>query len=138
MFKKSCKKIAALALVFILGAGSPAFAKTITIPNKNTNAEKSMTMIKGDFKEQGFEKLISDLDLTKEDLDKARNSSKTIFDLAKKKNNLSADEVREMLIKIDTENINKELDEGKLTKEKADEIISNMKTRIQNWDGKLK
>lgn len=137
MFKQSGKKIAALALVFVIGAGSTAFAKTSTTPS-STKVSGSTTTKKGGFRGEGFEKLITDLGLTKDDLDKARGSSKTIFDLAKEKKGLSADKVREMLIKNDTESINKAVSEGKLTKEEGKKIIANIKEKIAKWDGSIK
>lgn len=83
-------------------------------------------------------KFLKDLGITKEEVDTARSSGKTIFDLAKEKKNLSPDQVKEMMIKEKTEDINKKVSEGKITKEKGEEIISHIKTRIQNWDGKFK
>jgi lipoate-protein ligase A len=88
-------------------------------------------------KTKGF-KFLKNLGITREEVKAARSSGKTIFDLAKEKKNLSPDQVKEMMIKEKTEDINKKVSEGKITKEKGEEIISRMKTRIQNWDGKLK
>lgn len=83
-------------------------------------------------------KFLRDLGLSKQEIEEARKSDKTIFDLAKEKKNLTPQQVKDMMIKDKTEAINKKVSEGKLTKEKGEETITNMKTRIQNWDGKFK
>lgn len=82
-------------------------------------------------------KFLKDLGLTKEDIEKAKESGKTIYDLAKEKKNLSPQQVKEIMIKDKTEAINKKVSEGKITKEKGDEILTRIKNHIQNWDGKL-
>lgn len=81
--------------------------------------------------------LMRNLELTTKDIDDARKSGKTIFDLAKEKKNMAPDQVKTSLIKEKTERIDKAVSEGKISKEKADEMKAKIKERIQNWDGKL-
>lgn len=83
-------------------------------------------------------KFLRDLGLSKQEIEEARKSGKTIFDLAKEKKNLTPQQVKDMMIKDKAEAINKKVSDGELTKEKGEQIITNMKTRIQNWDGKFK
>lgn len=90
------------------------------------------------YKHGGRFKAFKELGLTEQDIEEARKSGKTIFDIAKEKKGLSPEQVKAIMIKSKTEAINKKVSEGKITKEKADEIIAKMKKRIENWDGKLK
>lgn len=92
------------------------------------------------FKDRKFRDLssIKELKLTKEDIESAKKSGKTLFDLEKEKNNMTPDQVRSIIIKAKTDDINKRVTEGKLTREKADVIIPKMKLKIERWDGNLK
>lgn len=81
--------------------------------------------------------LKKDLGFTDEEIKSAADSGKTAFDLAKQKG-ISHDKLKEMIIDKETKNIDKAVTDGKIPKEKADEIKSSFKSRIQNWDGSLK
>lgn len=136
MFKRHVKKITAFTLVFMLGLSTTAFASTPAGPSSGTtvpNAE-NQRMHKVSFRKEGFKALLQQLGLTKEDLNKGREANKTIFDLAKEKG-YTNEQVKEMLLKNETAAINKAVQEGKITKEKADELLGKVKERIANWDG---
>lgn len=140
MLKKNRQKIAALAFVFMTFMSSTVFAKTSLTPNETTSipkTEKKAKMHGRCLKKEAFDKLLKDIGLTKEDLDKGRESNKTFFDLAKEKG-YTEKQVKEMLIKNKTEAINKAVQEGKLTKEEADKMTEKVKERTLKWDGSLK
>lgn len=139
MIRKNFKKAAALALIFTTLIGSTAFATTSLTPNETNTAPKlkNSKVHKKGFKREAFNKLLKDLGLTGEDLKKAEESNKTIFDLAKEKG-YSEKQVKEMLIKNKTDAINKAVEDGDLTREKADKIIEKVKEKTSNWDGSLK
>ncbi|HEY5562818.1 MAG TPA: hypothetical protein VIK72_13865 [Clostridiaceae bacterium] len=77
------------------------------------------------------------LGLTPQDMEEAKKSGKTIYDLAKEKKNMSPAEVKNYIIDQTSVKINDAVSKGKFTKEKGDEIINNVKTKINNWDGKI-
>jgi len=140
MFKTKTKKIAALTLSLSILIGSTAFAKTSTNPKEPINPEKKIGERNHKRGPGKCKKLasIKELGLTEEEIINARNSGKTLFDLAKEKKGLTPEQVRSILIKTKTDAINKKVAEGKITKEKADMILPKMKSRIENWDGSLK
>lgn len=139
MISKKSKIIAALSLSMMIGLGSTAFAATNSTSKETKKPNKMMEMFKNKkaHGNDGFGQLIQKLGLTKEDIATAKNSGKTLFDLAKEKG-YTADQVREMLVQIKTECINKAVTDGKLTKEKADELISKAKEQASKWDGSIK
>ncbi|MCM8712062.1 YckD family protein [Clostridium sp. SYSU_GA19001] len=140
MLKGNKTKIAALSLALVALISSPAFAKSASAADdtKTSVSTQAPCEDKKCHKPDGFFKTFEALGLTKEDIEAARKSGKTIFDLAKEKKGLSPEQVKDIMIKSKTEHINKKVSEGKITKEKADEIITKMKERMKNWDGKLK
>jgi lipoate-protein ligase A len=89
------------------------------------------------YRNGNFEDLssIKELKLTKEDIEAGRKSGKTLFEIAKEKNGMTPEQVKSILIRAKTDDINKKVEEGKLTREKADTIISKMKLTIERWDG---
>jgi polyhydroxyalkanoate synthesis regulator phasin len=73
---------------------------------------------------------------TKAQIDDAAKAGKTAFDLAKEKG-MTADQLRATIIDTKSKKIDQMVTEGKITKEKADTIKSNLTTKIKNWDGGL-
>ncbi|TDT51070.1 hypothetical protein [Fonticella tunisiensis] len=138
MLKKISKKILVLSLTLIIGIGSTAFAVLQPVPDNTDNSKKKIEEKKERKEAQraAFDNLINQLGLTKHDIENARASNKTLFDLAKTKG-YTPDQVREMMIKNETDLINKHVSQGKLTQEQGKIAIEKMKERIKKWDGSL-
>lgn len=135
MIKGNVRKLAALSLSLALAVSYTTFAQTNTSPKECCNSVECKKARIGDRKES-FNKLVNELGLTEKDLIDARSNGKSLFDLAKTKG-YTPDQVRSMAIKIKTEKLNKAVSEGKLTKEKAEEITKRIEERFKNWDGSL-
>lgn len=144
MIKKSLRMAAVLSLTLVICLSSTAYA--ITGKEVSSNINPSQCSEKCTHKDNDKHKLgrfkgltsIKELGLTQEDIDSAKTSGKTIFDIVKEKKGLKPEEVKSIIIKSKTEAINKKVEDGTLTKEKAEEKISKMKEKIEKWDGSLK
>jgi lipoate-protein ligase A len=136
MLRGNPKKFTAFSLALLIGLSSTAIAKAASASEgaKAPTKTEAQKMNRGEHRKEEFNKLLNQLGLSKEDLDKARASNKTLFDLAKEKG-YTPEQVREIMIKNKTESINKAVSEGKLTQEKADIILKGMKEKLSNWDG---
>jgi lipoate-protein ligase A len=135
MIKGNVRKLAALSLSLALAMSYTAFAQTNLSPKEGCNSAECVKVRTGDKKDY-FNKLVNELGLTEKDIIDARSNGKSLFDLAKTKG-YSPDQVRSKALKIKTENLNKAVSEGKLTKEKAEEITRRIEERFKNWDGSL-
>jgi len=143
MSNKNLRKISVLILVLLIALSSTALAAPTSDAEKSqnpTNKTDHKCPKNGLHKGMHLKKLasIKELGLTEEELIAGSKANKTIFDLAKEKKGLSPDQVKTIIIKSRTEDINKKVSEGKITKEKAEIIIPKMKNRIGKWDGSLK
>lgn len=76
------------------------------------------------------------LGFTKPQIEDAAKAGKTAFDLAKEKG-MTEDQLRSAIVDAKSKKIDQLVSEGKITKEKADTIKSNLKDKIQKWDGSL-
>ncbi|MEW9097301.1 MAG: hypothetical protein AB2417_19690 [Clostridiaceae bacterium] len=154
MLIKNFKKFAALGLCISLGISSTTFALSNPDSNEIKNPDKKIedskdrrdckdkrdceeTKSKNKHKNFIDPATMKELGITNDDIRSARESGKTLFDIAKEKKGLSEKEVREIIIKNRTERINKKVEEGKIPKEKADKILLKMKSNIEKWDGSL-
>lgn len=145
MFTQNRQKIIVLSLSLVLGMRSTVFAlstpefREVTQPINKTEKQDENIKPNNKFRDRQFKGLssIEELKLTAEDIENAQKSGKTIFDIEKEKNGMTPDQVRSIIIKAKTGNINKKVTEGNLTREKADEIISKMKLNVEKWDGSL-
>lgn len=139
MISKKSKILAALSLSLIIGLSSNVFAAkdSTSKETKKSNNMIEMFKTKKSPVNDEFGQLIQKLGITKDDIATAKASGKTLFDLAKDKG-YTPEQVREMLIQTRTESINKAVTDGKLTKEKADELISKVKEQAAKWDGSIK
>jgi lipoate-protein ligase A len=110
------------------------------ITERTNKWDGSLDFHKGKHKRDFSRKLadIKELGITAEDIDEARKSNKSIFDLVKEKKGLTADQVRDSLIKMKEKDLKEDVSEGELTQEKADEIFKKYCTKIKGWDGKFK
>jgi hypothetical protein len=135
------KKIAALSLVFSLFTSAAVHAASIfpsgekaATPEKNIGCKHKHHEGKGKL---GLFEAAKQMGISENDMRDAKENGKSFFELAKKKG-YSEQQARDMIIKTKTEAINKAVSEGKLTKEKGDEIIKNTKDKILKWDGVFK
>ena len=76
------------------------------------------------------------LGLTDAQLDSAKESKKTAFDLANVKG-INAAQLKSMIIDDQSKRIDEAVTKGMLTKEKAITVKEKLKTKIENWDGSL-
>lgn len=81
--------------------------------------------------------LKNNLGFTDVQIDSARSSGKTAFDLAKEKGK-TPDQLKAMIIDTKLKHIDEAVINGKITKEKADTVKTNLRAKMQNWDGSLK
>ena len=77
------------------------------------------------------------LGFTKADIDAAAKAGKTAFDLASQKGT-TADQLKAMVIDAKSQQIDKMVTSGKLTKDKADAMKTKLTADMQNWNGSLK
>lgn len=80
--------------------------------------------------------LENQLGFTKAQIDDAARSGKTAFDLAKEKGK-TPDQLKSMIITTHSQELDQMVKDGKMTKEEADTIKTNMKEKIKIWDGSL-
>ncbi|GAA0719525.1 hypothetical protein GCM10008905_07690 [Clostridium malenominatum] len=149
MLRKNSSLIATLCITLSLGISSSALALTTPKSDENKNPNNKIEGSKdckdrkdckgknGEHKHKGFihPDTMEKLGITKDDMRLAKESGKSIFDIIKEKKGLSPKEAKNIIIEDKTNRINKKVEEGKMPKEKADEIIMNMKSRIEKWDG---
>ncbi|MBC8059288.1 MAG: hypothetical protein H7Y18_01330 [Clostridiaceae bacterium] len=77
------------------------------------------------------------LGITEQDIILAERDNKTLFDLAKVKG-FTPEQVKAMMMEEGTILINKAVEAGQLTKEKANLILTEMKSKVDGWDGSFK
>lgn len=147
MTRGNVKKIAAMSIVLAIVFSTTAFASTNSpaevakkISEKVAAWEGTFASREGRHKKGGpflRDEILAKLGITREDIKTARDAGKSLFDLAKEKKGLTSDQVKAIVIKAKTDEINKRVEEGKITKDKAEEIISRAKERVNAWDGSL-
>lgn len=140
MLKNYFKKAVLLATtILVFSSGITVFAEN----NSNSKAAKNPNAItngvhKGK-KCHGIHSILEkQIGLTKEDIDAAKKSGKTVFDLAKEKKGLTPDQVRNIIITEKNKCIDKAVSNGRITKEKGTEIKAKVKEKITKWDGSFK
>jgi hypothetical protein len=135
------KKISALALAFVLSAGiSVKAATSLPTTEKNDKEGRKIEFNKDMHKRKhrsGVYRTAKDMGLTKKELNEAREKGLNFFELAKKKG-YTEQQVKDKMIKNKSEGIDKAVENGKITAEKASELKVKMKQRISEWDGTLR
>ncbi|WP_411682359.1 hypothetical protein [Clostridium thailandense] len=111
-------------------------AMKTNLTNRIKNWNGNLNQHKGGHHNPAYSVLVKKLGFTKEQIDSAAKSGKTAFDLAKEKG-MTADQLRAAIIDAKSQKIDQMVTENKITKEKADTIKSNLKDKIQKWDGSL-
>jgi hypothetical protein len=135
------KKITALSIALALSAAITANAATsLPATEKGDKEGKKIELKKGKCRKKhhgGLHRTAKEMKITREEMKEAREKGTNFFELAKTKG-YNEQQVKEMMIKNKNEALDKAVEEGKLTKEKAEEIKSRMKEKILKWDGKFK
>lgn len=135
------KRLTALSVALSLGIGVTVQAAT-SLPSteKDDNSSKKIELKQQGFKGKrhgGLFRTAEQMGISKEELKEAKSAEKNFFELAKQKG-YTEQQARNMLIKNKTEALDKAVEEGKISKEKAEEIKGKTKENISKWDGKLK
>lgn len=137
MEKRNFKFVAALAITLLLTTGVvTTHAASASTNSTSNNLTEVQNKHKNGCSNPIYSVLENKLGYSKEQIDSAAKSGKTAFDLAKEKGK-TPDDIRNMLLEVRSKNIDQKVSEGKLTKEKADTIKTNMKVKIQKWNGSL-
>lgn len=135
------KRITALSIALALSAGITANAATSLPATEKSNKEgKKIELKKGMYKKKhhsGLYKTAKEMKISKEEMKEAKEKGTNFFELAKKKG-YNEQQVKDLMIKNKNESIDKAVEKGKITKEKADEFKARMKEKVLNWDGNLK
>lgn len=134
--------IAALALTLSIGMGATAYAATTTSPNSNISNKVNATCERLGLGRitgmRGYDSAISilkdKLKLTDADITKARESGKTLRDLALEKG-MTEDQFKQAMIDSKNKSIDEAVKNGTLTKEEGDKIKATIKNNVQNCDG---
>jgi polyhydroxyalkanoate synthesis regulator phasin len=138
MIKRNVKLMTTLALALSLSIGVVT-ANAATAPTPSDSTQKIEHKVGKDNEHVGsiHSILKNNLGFTDAQIDNGRNSGKTAFDLAKEKGK-TPDQLKAMIIEAQSKRIDEAVANGKITKEKAVTAKTNLKTKMQNWDGNLK
>lgn len=132
MKKRNLKIIATLAITFSLGLGGIRIHAAMSSITTSINTQKVEHKCN-----PAYSVLKNKLGFTETQIDDAAKAGKTAFDLAKEKG-MTADQLRTAIIDAKSQKIDKMVNEGKITKDKADTIKADFPSKIQKWDGNLK
>jgi uncharacterized protein YidB (DUF937 family) len=125
--------IVGLVLVLTVGIGATAYAATGSgrTASQRLGLGRIISM-------SGYDTMISvlknKLGLTDADINYARNSGKTLYELAEEKG-LTADQLKSALYEERAEAIDDAVSNGTITKEQGDTLKANMKLNIDNCTG---
>lgn len=138
MIKRNFKVMAALALTLSLGTGfMTTHAATLSSTESNTTTKIEQKIYRDKDHKGSISSVLNKLGVTDAQIDSAKKSNKTAFDLAKEKG-VTPDQLRAMILDAKLQKIDEEVKAGSLTKEKADTKKSNLKDKIQKWNGSFK
>lgn len=136
----SFKKIAALSLFLSISTSAVVHATTLPSGEKDAPPEKNIECKHKHHegkRHSGIFEAAKQMGINENDFKDAKKNGKSFFELAKKKG-YTEQQARDFIVKTKTEAISKAVSEGKLSKEKGDEIIKKSKERISKWDGVFK
>lgn len=125
--------VSTLALTFAIGMGVTAYAAssnstTTTSPQQRLGLGK-ITSIRG--YEYVSNILKSKLGLSDSDIINAKNSGKTLYDLATEKG-MTQDQLKEALLQERTKAIDTAVTNGTITKEESNTLKANLNTNMEN------
>jgi ribosomal protein S20 len=122
-----------LALTLAIGLGVTAYAGTAggqTVPGR-LGLGRIIPM-------KGYDTVVSvlkdKLDLTDEDITAAKDSGKTLYDIAEEKG-VSAGQVKDALYEERAKAIDAAVEKGTITKEQGETLKANLKTNMENCPG---
>jgi len=134
MIKRNIKLMTTLTLAISIAIGTlTVSAATIS---SNTTQQIEQKICKHNEHAGSMYSILKNLGYTGEQIDSARTSGKTAFDLAKEKGK-TADQLKVMIIDAQTKRIDEAVTNGKITKEKAMNLKAGLKVKIENWNGSL-
>jgi hypothetical protein len=129
-----------LSVIFILMFGVATNASLIPLDGKVNKDSKTIEKCKkeydGKYHELSRSILLQNLGLTKEEVEKARESGKSIVDLAKAKG-MTLDQIKAAMLDAKTKSVDQAVKDGKISKEEGANKIARMKKKISKWDGSV-
>ena len=134
MIKRNVKLMTTLTLAISLGMGALTVSAATISSNGTQKIEQKIC--KHNEHADSMYSILKNLGYTGEQIDSARTSGKTAFDLAKEKGK-TAVQLKAMIIDAQTKRIDEAVTNGRITKEKAVNIKANLKIQIENWNGSL-
>jgi len=140
MLKRNFKIMTTLAITLSLGVGvvtAHAVTSSSSTASNTTQKVEHKINSKSRFCNPVYSILENKLGFTKTQIDDAAKAGKTAFDLASEKG-MTADQLRAAIVDAKSQKIDKMVIDGKITKDEATAIKSNLATRIKRWNGSLK
>jgi len=126
--------IAALALTMSIGLGATVYAAstdTAVTPSQRLGLGKITSMRGYDYISSVLKNKLGVMDA---DITNARESGKTLYDLAAEKG-MTEDELKNLLLEEKTKSIDSAVEKGTITKEEGETLKQNLNTNIQNCSG---
>lgn len=126
--------IAALVLTMSIGVGATAYAASndaAVAPGQRSGLGRITSMRGYDYISNILK---NKLGLTDTDITNARESGKTLYDLATEKG-MAQDELKNLLLEEKTKSIDSAVEKGTITKEEGETLKSNLNANIQNCTG---
>lgn len=125
-----------LVVALAIGIGTTAYAAVNGNPNPNPNSVGlgfgRITSVRG---YEVVESVLKDkLGLTDTDIVNAKNSRKSLYDIAKEKG-MTEDQFKASIYDEKAKKIDESVKSNKITKEQGDTLKSNIKSRMENCDG---
>jgi hypothetical protein len=137
---KKIIKLLALSLFLVFALEGTVFASELPSLKKgsdqDTKIESKAFKETRHFSHSASRILENKYGIKAEDIEKAKTSGKTFFDLAKEKGLNEAD-LKAAIIAPRLKALEEAVNTGELSNEKAEEIKTKTKENIQEWDGKI-
>ncbi|MBM7869134.1 ribosomal protein S20 [Clostridium pascui] len=126
--------IAALVLTMSIGVGATAYAASndTTVTSAQRLGLGRITSMRGYDYVSNI--LKNKLGLTDSDITNAKNSGKTLYDLAAEKG-MTEDELKSLLLEEKTKLIDSAVEKGTITKEEGETLKANLNANIQSCTG---
>lgn len=145
MKKCAIKKAILLSVPLTFMLSTTVFASEVNVnplcANKSCESKKPGKQFKKANKDYHYTRsatliLINKYGIKMDEITKAKESSKTIFDLAKTKG-ITEQQLKDLVLAPRLKTIDEMVATGELTKEDSEIIKSKIKQNISNWTGKL-
>lgn len=137
------KKILAIAVMGVMLLSTMAFADETVAPQQtngnNSTAQTAPTKVDPITRLENLKAKITEKynegKISKDKMDNLIAKINNVEQKIKDFNNLTLDQKKQKLISDFTTDINKRVQEGKLTQDKANELIKNYTDKVNKWDG---